>query len=88
MFEKVETQEKISIHTLTWRVTWQLLKEIDKVRISIHTLTWRVTRGFNGFARTYPISIHTLTWRVTTSRCNTRNLLVYFNPHPHVEGDP
>ena len=33
----------ISIHTLTWRVTWQRIRHTMPKTISIHTLTWRVT---------------------------------------------
>ena len=57
--------EKISIHTLTQRVTEKLLERFGVQSISIHTLTQRVT-----IASTLEIQ----TW-------------IYFNPHPHAEGD-
>ncbi len=55
--------------------------------ISIHTLTQRVTvvdaLGLFG----YGISIHTLTQRVTSQWDTASRRSVYFNPHPHAEGD-
>mgnify|MGYP003192981932 CR=1 FL=1 len=37
----------ISTHTLTWSVTYTILKRISDMRISTHTLTWSVTKSQN-----------------------------------------
>ena len=55
--------------------------------ISIHTLTWRVTAFDADGDWLEDISIHTLTWRVTSASLSGGSLWMYFNPHPHVEGD-
>ena len=34
----------ISTHTLTWSVTWRVVRRISTLSISTHTLTWSVTK--------------------------------------------
>ena len=77
----------ISIHTLTWRVTFCPSQRYYCRSISIHTLTWRVTALRRHPALQFGISIHTLTWRVTALRSIRFCCTGHFNPHPHVEGD-
>ena len=55
--------------------------------ISIHTLTQRVTWKGKQFPHCVQISIHTLTQRVTPTIGLLSAGSLYFNPHPHAEGD-
>ena len=64
-------QVRISTHTLTWSVTWEIKNYPHAPCISTHTLTWSVT--FINFATqlTLEISTHTLTWSVTWRKIAT-----------------
>ena len=77
----------ISTHTLTWSVTWRVVRRISTLSISTHTLTWSVTivhklkitveNNFNSHAhveRDRDVDMF--------QKC-----ICYFNSHAHVERD-
>ena len=59
-------EHKISTHTLTWSVTFEVVKGKNYGEISTHTLTWSVTLKATETPYTQHISTHTLTWSVTS----------------------
>ena len=62
------TPVRVSIHTLTRRVTTYRGGVTLEVAVSIHTLTRRVTKLLHFSVLPCDVSIHTLTRRVTSGR--------------------
>ena len=77
---------KISTHTLTWSVTWQLSSQWLHCQISTHTLTWSVTKCS-------VILLTSSVFQLTRSRGAWQTSSFYdgenknFNSHAHVERD-
>ena len=59
----------VSIHTPTWGVTQELLRQCRFIIVSIHTPTWGVTHSRYSVMSLHGVSIHTPTWGVTYSGC-------------------
>ena len=62
---KLDGDNAISTHTLTWSVTDSREQKWGHIEISTHTLTWSVTIAEGEFKGFFDISTHTLTWSVT-----------------------
>ncbi len=79
---------RISIHTLTRRVTWHVTyPPYTALDFNPHPHTEGDQAELMQAQQMALISIHTLTRRVTSSARSCYPPISYFNPHPHTEGD-